>query len=232
MPTKISVKSTTARPPAVRIGLAAPSNPRRRSVGRATSAPRTYGLTLEQHVAELDLQPIAFELHAIIGSVRQARFAAGHKGVAPPAQGRGRDAEVGLYHLAILAPEEPQHRRRLALTGHPPTAPGCHSARLWRSLRVTRPLYRAPVLRSSCTLSRGKRPLAKCLRQPWGGVQSPTPAVASEMAYKAAREFGSGLARLGSIKPIESKRHNSVAERDIFHGRYLPRGPQFILPFR
>ncbi|MGC1302379.1 MAG: glutathione S-transferase family protein, partial [Caulobacteraceae bacterium] len=42
---KTSLHCPTARPPAVRIGSASPSNPRRRSVGRATPAQRTYGLT-------------------------------------------------------------------------------------------------------------------------------------------------------------------------------------------
>src|SRR5260370_178463 len=45
-PTNASRYSPMARPPAVRIGSASPSNPRQRSVGRATSLqPRTYGLT-------------------------------------------------------------------------------------------------------------------------------------------------------------------------------------------
>ena len=37
-----------ARPPALRIGSATPSNPRRPSVGRATQRTRTYGLTVSQ----------------------------------------------------------------------------------------------------------------------------------------------------------------------------------------
>jgi hypothetical protein len=45
VPTNLSLQCPTARPPAVRIGSASPSNPRRRSVGRTTSAQRTYGLT-------------------------------------------------------------------------------------------------------------------------------------------------------------------------------------------
>jgi hypothetical protein len=57
VPTKTSPQWSMARPPTVRIDSATPSNPRGRSVGRATSAQRTHSLTFQRAPSQHSWSP-------------------------------------------------------------------------------------------------------------------------------------------------------------------------------
>src|SRR5918912_769563 len=90
------------------------------------------------------LQPLALQLLAAAGPGRQGDLPGRQEGVTPPAErGRGH-AQRARDRLQVLAPQQPQHRRGLALPRHPSAPPGADLARARRLCR-----HRPPFLRRS-----------------------------------------------------------------------------------
>src|SRR3954468_13325181 len=100
-----------------------------RAVGLQGSDLGVQQLALEQHLAQLRLQPLGLQRLAIGGPCGEAGLSSGDEGVLPSAQGRSRDAQCAREYLQALTPQQAQDRITLALARHAPTPAQTNRAR-------------------------------------------------------------------------------------------------------
>ena len=71
----------------------------------------------------------------------QRSLTGGQERFTPAAQGRRRHAQAARHRFEILAAQQPQHRRTLALSRHPAAAPQPRCTSLLRPRRLARPRF-------------------------------------------------------------------------------------------